>query len=432
MTVNDKTSEKPIVDFDHHSAEYADGWREVTADLRKRCPVAWTDAHEGYWVASSYDAVREAALDDVTFSSDNDIAGERDGGKGTAIPSAPLRLIPLEVDGPLFTEYRKLLNPLFSPTAAEPWRPFLRRVTNVMIDRVCEKGELDIVHDIASPVPAMLTMSLLGLPLEGWERVATPFHEISWAVPGSDMYTRAIEGLFTILGEIAVELKARKDEPRDDLLTFLANAEIEGRPLTEEECIQICFLQLIGGVDTSTGLLSHSLAWLADHPNDARRLVDEPAYLKTATEEFLRWVSPAPALARTVTNATELAGQSLCPGDRVLLSWASANQDDSVFEAPEEVQLDRKPNRHQAFGLGAHRCLGSNLGRVQFQEVLVTTLSRLPDLCADVSRAERYPSLGQVNGYSTLPATFTPTQPIGATLPDAGPPVASKTERPSR
>ncbi len=194
--------------------------------------------------------------------------------------------------------------------------------------------------------------------------------------------------------------------------------------MTEEEAIQICFLQLIGGVDTSTGLLSHSLAWLADHPEDAKRIVDEPAYLKTATEEFLRWVSPAPALARTVTKATELGGQSLCPGDRVLLSWASANQDASVFDSPEEVHLDRKPNRHQAFGLGAHRCLGSNLGRVQFQEILLTTLSRLPDLHADVSRAERYPSLGQVNGYSTLPATFTPTEPVGASMPEAGPPVA--------
>ncbi len=427
MTAN----EKPVVDFDHHSKEYADGWRAVTADLRKRCPVAWTDAHDGYWVASSYDAVRQAALDDETFSSDNDIAGERHGGKGTAIPSAPLRLIPLEVDPPLFTDYRKLLNPLFSPSAAEPWRPFLRQVTNAMIDRVCEKGELDIVHDIASPIPAMLTMSLLGLPLEGWERVATPFHEISWAVPGSEMYTRAIEGLFTILGEIAVVLKARKEEPREDLLTFLAHAEIEGRPLTEEEAIQICFLQLIGGVDTSTGLLSHSLAWLADHPDDSKRLVEDPAYLKTATEEFLRWASPAPALARTVTAPTTLGGQSLCPGDRLLLSWASANQDATVFDDPETVQLDRTPNRHQAFGLGAHRCLGSNLGRVQFQEILVTTLSRLPDLRADVSRAERYPSLGQVNGYSTLPATFTPTKPVGASIPESGPPVVwAKKESP--
>ena len=227
--------EKPVVDFDHHSKEYADGWRDLTADMRRRCPVAWTEANGGHWVVTGYDAVREAALDDSTFSSDNDVAGERRGGKGTAIPPAPLRLIPLEVDPPLFNAYRKLLNPLFSPAAAELWRPFLRQATNTMIDEVCIKGELDIVRDIASPVPAMLTMSLLGLPVEGWERVATLFHEISWAVPETDMYNRAIEGLFTVLGEIAGVLGKRKEDPRDDLLTFLAYAQIDGRPLTEEE-----------------------------------------------------------------------------------------------------------------------------------------------------------------------------------------------------
>ena len=232
------------------------------------------------------------------------------------------------------------------------------------------------------------------------------------------MYHRAIEGVFRVLGKLAEELVKRRAEPADDLLSFLAGAEIDGRPLSEEEILKMCFLQLIGGVDTSTGLLSHTFAWLSDHPDESRRLLDEPAYLRTATEEFLRWVSPAPALARTVTKETELGGQRLCPGDRLLVSWASANQDEAVFDNPDEVKLDRWPNRHQGFGLGAHRCLGSNLGRVQFQEVLTTTLRRLPDLKADVGAAQRYPSLGQVNGYATLPATFTPVEPVGARLPE--------------
>jgi cytochrome P450 len=413
------TTDRPTVDFDHHSRDYADNWREVTADLRSRCPVAWTEAHGGYWVASSYEAVRAVALDDETFSSDNDIAGERGGFQGAgAIPRSPMQLIPLEVDPPLFNAYRKLLNPKFSPAAAEEWRPFVRQATDAMIDRICAAGQCDVVKDIASPIPAMLTMRLLGLPLDEWEDVATPFHEISWAVPESEMYHRAIEGVFRVLGKLAEELVKRRAEPADDLLSFLAGADIDGRPLTEEEILKMCFLQLIGGVDTSTGLLSHTFAWLSDHPDEGRRLLDEPAYLRTATEEFLRWVSPAPALARTVTKETELGGQRLCPGDRLLVSWASANQDEAVFDNPDEVQLDRWPNRHQGFGLGAHRCLGSNLGRVQFQEVLTTTLRRLPDLKADVGAAQRYPSLGQVNGYATLPATFTPVEPVGARLPD--------------
>ena len=408
---------RPTVDFDHHSAEFADNWRDVTRDLRSTCPVAWTEAHGGYWVVSRYDDVKKVALDDVTFSSDNDMAGERMGYKGTAIPSAPMQLIPLEVDPPRFNQYRQLLNPKFSPAAAEPWRPFLRQVADALIDRFCESGECDLVKDLASPVPAMLTMKLLGLPLADWEDVATPFHEISWAIPGSDMYQRAIEGIFRVLGRLSEELAKRRDAPADDLLTFLLNSEIDAEPLSEEEILKICFLQLIGGVDTSTGLLSHTYAWLSEHPHDRQRLIDEPDLLKRATEEFLRWVSPAPALARTVTAETELGGQRLCQGDRLLLSWSSANQDDSVFENPDQVDIDRWPNRHQAFGLGAHRCLGSNLGRVQFQEVLKATLRRIPDLEANLSAAQRYPSLGQVNGYSTLPATFTPTEPVGARLP---------------
>ena len=417
MTDTENQIARPTIDFDHHSSTFADNWRGVTAELRSQCPVAWTEAHGGYWVVSRYEDVKAVALDDQTFSSDNDMTGEREGGHGTAIPRAPMQLIPLEVDGPRFNEYRKLLNPKFSPAAAEPWRPFLRQAANAMIDRICEAGECDLVKDLASPVPAMLTMRLLGLPLADWEDVATPFHEISWAVPGSEMYQRAIEGIFRILGRLSEELAKRRDAPADDLLTFLLNAEIQNEPLTEEEILKICFLQLIGGVDTSTGLLSHTYAWLSEHPQESQRLLDEPELLKRATEEFLRWVSPAPALARTVTAETELGGQRLCPGDRLLLSWASANQDAAVFDDPDSINLDRWPNRHQAFGLGAHRCLGSNLGRVQFQEVLKVTLQRLPDLKVDLAGAQRYPSLGQVNGYATLPATFTPRAPVGADLP---------------
>lgn len=328
-----------------------------------------------------------------------------------------MQLIPLELDPPRFTAFRKLLNPLFSPSASERWRPFVRQAADFMIDKVCEAGECDLVNDIASPVPAMLTMRMLGLPLDDWEDVATPFHEISWAVPGSEMYERAIGGIFRVLGRLSAELQTRRVEPADDILTFFTTAEIDGQLLTEEEILKICFLMLIGGVDTSTGLLSHALAWLSQHPDERQRLIDEPDLLPKATEEFLRWASPAPALARTVTAETELGGQKLCPGDRLLLLWGSANQDEEVFDDPDQVDLDRWPNRHQAFGLGAHRCLGSNLGRIQFQEVLMAVLTRIGDYTVDLSAAEHYPSLGQVNGYTTLPARFTPSAPTGATLP---------------
>jgi len=412
-------TDRPVVEFDHFSEEFAQGWRGITADLRSRCPVAWTESNGGYWVVSGYDQVREVALDDETYSSDNDVTGERKGYKGAGtIPGSPMQLIPLEVDPPLFHAYRKLLNPLFSPSASEKWRPFIRETADAIIDRFCSDGHCDLVHDLASPVPAILTMRILGLPLDNWEEVATPFHEISWTAPGTERNQRATEGVFGVLQSLVGELAVRRDNPCDDVLSYLVHADFEGRKLTEEETLKICFLMFIGGVDTSTGLLAHAFAWLSEHPDEGPRLVHDPKYLRTATDEFLRWSSPAPALCRTVTTPTELGGQKLEAGDRLLISWASANQDAAVFDNPDEVQLDRWPNRHQAFGLGAHRCLGSNVGRVQFQEVLVRALTRLPDLKVDMSRAELYPSLGQVSGYTKLPGTFTPVAPVGAEIPE--------------
>lgn len=261
-------------------------------------------------------------------------------------------------------------------------------------------------------------MKLLGLPMDNWKQTSKPFHEISWAVPGSELQVQAVEGLFGVLAELAVLLVERRGDPQDHLLSYLAGADLEGRPLTDDEVLQICFLQLIGGVDTSPGLLAHTFAWLSEHSDEIPRLLDDPGLLSSATEEFLRWISPAPALARTVTTETQLGGQRLCPGDRVLVSWASANQDETAFDHPVQVRLDREGNRHQAFGVGKHRCLGSNLARVAFQEVLKAALTRLPDLKVDLSRARRYPSLGQVNGFAVLPATFTPTPKLNVSLHD--------------
>ena len=411
------TTERPVVDFDHHSERFADGWRDQTAELRATCPVAWTDAHGGYWVVTGYDQVREVALDDGTYSSDNDLEGVRSGYQGVAIPRGPVQQIPIEVDPPLYDAYRRLLAPKFTPRAVEAWRPVVAEIAHAVVDVFCEKGELEIVEDLASPVPAILTMKLLGMPMDNWKQTATPFHEISWAVPGSELQAKAVEGLFGVLAELAVLLVERRSAPQDDLMSYLAAAELEGRPLTDDEVLQICFLQLIGGVDTSTGLLAHTFAWLSEHQEEVPRLLADPALLASATEEFLRWISPAPALARTVATETELGGQRLCPGDRVLISWASANQDETEFDHPEQVRLDREGNRHQAFGVGRHRCLGSNLARVVFQEVLKVALTRLTDLTVDLGGARRYPSLGQVNGFAVLPATFTPTPRLNVPFP---------------
>ena len=178
-------------------------------------------------------------------------------------------------------------------------------------------------------------------------------------------------------------------------------------PLSEEEILKICFLQLIGGVDTSTGLLSHTFAWLSEHPEEKQRLLDDPELLKRATEEFLRWTSPAPALARTVTTETELGGQRLCPGDRLLLSWASANRDGAEFPDPDDVVLDRPANRHFAFGVGIHRCLGAQLGRLMGRVALEELLRRIPDYELPARSAVRHlPDCAIVYSLESLSGSF--------------------------
>jgi cytochrome P450 len=197
--------------------------------------------------------------------------------------------------------------------------------------------------------------------------VSSPFHDIATEAAGSAGHQRAIEGMLRVMGRLTEELAKRRGDPQEDMLSYLAFADMDDRPPSEQEIIKIGFLLLVGGLKTSTSLLSHAFAWLSDHPEAARRLLDDPELLRTATEEFLRWASPVPAMARTVTKETELGGQKLCPGDRLLISSLSANHDENVFDDPEDVRLDRWPNHHQAFGLGIHRCLGSTSGECCFR-----------------------------------------------------------------
>jgi cytochrome P450 len=180
-------------------------------------------------------------------------------------------------------------------------------------------------------------------------------------------------------------------------------------------------LVIFGGVDTTTGLIGSALEWLARHPEERDRLREHPGLIPRATEEFLRYFSPVQALARTATRDCVVGGRQVRAGERLLLSWASANFDEDAFDRPDEVVLDRSPNRHQAFGVGIHRCLGSNYARVEFAVVLEEVLRRLPDYAIDGTAARRYPSIAVVNGWVTLPATFTPGTPQGpGTLPGAG------------
>jgi len=395
-----------VLDFDHHSPHYAENWREINAHLRASCPVAYTEAHGGFWVVSRYEDVAAVAHDDATFSSHQELP---DGSRyGTTIPVSSFRQVPIEMDPPEFFAYRKLLTPWFSPGSAKRLIPYIRDVTTFCIDRVIETGTADLVNDIAGPVPAILTLHLLGLPTDEWRSFSDTVHTLIHTAPGTPEHEAAAAGFLGIIGQLTEAIEQRRAEPGDDLISYLVQAEIDGKPLSDERLMQMVTLVLLGGVDTTTALLANALEWLARHPAERTRLRENPELIPQATEEFLRYFSPVQALARTATRPCEVGGQPIEAGDRILMLWASANHDESVFDQPGRVILDRFPNRHQAFGLGIHRCLGSNLARAEFGVVMEEVLRRMPDYAIDAASGRRYPTIGVVNGWITLPATFTP------------------------
>ncbi len=404
-----ETRERPTVDFDHNSEEFAREGDEIVAELRGKCPVAFTESHGGYWVLTSYDAAASAMRDEAVFSSRHE-PPEADGFHyaGVNIPEAAQPNVLIEQDPPEWNPIRRILNPLFAPPKVEALRPEFERFTRDCIDKVIESGKIDFVLDLANPVPAMATLEFLGLPLEQWESYAEPCHEVVYTRPGTPEFMKAVEGQLWIFDAVRDEVAARRKEPRDDNLTRIMQADVGGRVLSDDEVVSLCGTIINGGVDTTTALLANSVEYL-DRNRDLRdELVADPSKVELAAEEFLRYFTPVQAFARTVAQDCEFKGQQLQRGDRVLVHFGAANRDEHEFERPEEFIPDRSPNRHMSFGLGKHRCIGSTFARTEYIVMLQQILARMPDYELDRSGVEQYPSHGIVRGYIKMPATFTP------------------------
>lgn len=393
-------------DLDHHSAEYRQSWPEIYDDIRQSgCPVAHSSHYGGFYILSRYEDVAGVARDDENYSSENDLGqGPR---QGITIPSPPVHSGPIETDPPRLGELRNVLMKPLSPAASRKWEGWLRDLTNHFIDRFIEKGEGDLVLDLGNPVPAIFTMQFLGLPTEDWKLYAMPMHQVVYASPGTKELEEAYGGIFQFLERLNAALAERRSNPTDDFMSDIVTARIDGEPLSDQDALEMAFLIVAGGVDTTTGLLASALDWLELHPEERARLAASPELIPQATEEFLRFVSPVQGNARTVVGECDVRGHKFADGDRVLLSWAAANRDPEVFEDPHSMNFERSPNRHQAFGIGMHRCAGSNVARVMFGVMLGEVLRRLPEYTIDRSKAEPYADIATVNGWKSQPVSFT-------------------------
>jgi cytochrome P450 len=398
---------KAVVDFDHFSPDYARNWRKIDRQLRERTPVAWSCAHGGFWILSTYEDCRSAAFDWKTFSSENDIAGTGNGGKGILIPRNPYQFALSESDPPQSTTIRKLEFPFFQANNIAKWDQIAKRYTDEAIDAVAERGTIDFALELAMTVPAKTTLQLAGVPLADWEVFAMSAHDMSHMVNTDPKYPH---DKIAFVQRLILELvRTRRADPRDDIVSALTQGSLNGRPLADEMVVGVLSAVVFGGFDTTATSILNLLLFLNDKPELRARLRADRAALNAAIEEILRLHPPGHALGRTVMKDVEIKGQSLKAGERVLLVWSAANRDPAIFERPDEFWLER-PNaaQHLTFSFGPHRCLGSLLAKMEIRTVLESVLQRLGDFRINLEQVERYETIGHIDGFKRMPAEFTP------------------------
>ncbi|WP_167099586.1 cytochrome P450 [Mycobacterium sp. DL592] len=423
MSVDDVTTDderkQPRYHFDRHTPEYRVQFEKITEEMHEKCPIAWSDTYGGHWVAAGSNAVFELARC-PHISNDHDINGERRGYKGISIPTSR-RVVTrggmLEMDDPEHRIYRNVLNPYLSPAAVARWEPFVHEIVRASIDEKIESGRIDFIDDLANVVPAVLTMALLGIPLKNWTIYCEPTHAAIYTPEHSPDAERVAQQHREMGIDLITRMHEAKDKPRPGLLNALINLRVDGEPAPDMEILGMLGLIIGGGFDTTTALTAHALEWLSEHPDERERLSRErDTLLDPATEEFLRFYTPAPGDGRTFSDDVELEDHRFREGERVWISWAMANRDPSVFHDPNDVILDRKGNRHFSFGIGVHRCIGSNVARTVFKDMLTSVLDRMPDYRCDPEGTVHYDTIGVIQGMRKLPATFTPGKRLGPGL----------------
>jgi cytochrome P450 len=403
-----------MVDFDHHSPEFNADPHGAWQALRAKCPVAWSEHYGGFWVIADYEGNHEVLKNHEVFTTER--VHSTSGDQGLNIPGfgqdRDLRAYPEELDPPHHGPVRQLLNAKLSPGASRDMMPVIERWTRTCIDAVIESGECDLLYDITGPVPAYTTLDWLGFPHDRIIEAAETTHDSLGYPPGSERFQRAFAN-HMIEETLWETCAARRKEPRDDMISWLMTQEVNGEPVDDQTIVSLGVVLVGGGVDTTTSLTSSALVHLNRDRELRRRLIEDPDLIVPATEEFLRVYPPLASIARTARQDIELRGCQIRSGDRVLISRYAANYDEDAFDKPEEFVVDRFPNRHVSFGLGPHRCVGSHIARLIFQEMMRQILSRMPDYQLDESGVAPYPDRGMVDGWAALPARFTPGRKSG-------------------
>ena len=392
--------ESLIVDFDIFDETVVPHVHERLAEIQATTPVAYCPRHGGYWMATTYEDVYEVIRNDDVFS-----AAET----ALSLGARPPQLPPLHFDPPEHTEYRTLLNPVFNPMRMKALEDDMRATARSLLDRFVASGRCEFIREFAHPLTTQTFLSLMGWPSEDLPMLADwaerliagdpDLTEAELTVSRQEIHEKVV-GYFEGMVE-----QRRADPDADDVTGHLLRARYaDERPLTDDELIRMLSLLMVAGLHTVRGIMAYGMIYLSRDPDSRRRLVNGPSLVPGAVEELLR-LGAGTAPARIVLEPVTLHGVQLQPGDRVLSFLSAANRDPGQFECPHALQVDREPNRHLTFAAGRHRCLGSNLARVELTIAFEEILARMPDFALDPARPPRYHH-SQVRGVRELHLTF--------------------------
>ena len=363
MTISKPPVDDFATDFDHTDPEWVANPFPIWDELRETCPVAHTERYGGAWLPTRYADVSAIAHDTEHFTSRTVVIGN--GRPGEDAPPAPMGVAPpISSDPPFHAMARRLMQPAFSPKSIEPYNEFTRNLCRRLLAPFSDASQIDISADYAEHIPTLVIAHMIGFPPEDEALFREFVHVVLEAVDAP--IEERIEMFEPIRIYFEQQIMDHIENPRDDLTDFLLNAEIAGQKLAPEHVFGTMVLLIVAGIDTTWSAIVSSLWYLAQHPDEAERLRHDPELMSLAIEEFLRAFAPV-NMARLVKEDFDFNGCPMKKDDWILLSFPAANRDPEVFEDADKVIIDRKVNRHAAFGLGIHRCLGSNLARMEMR-----------------------------------------------------------------
>ncbi len=384
-----------LTDWDHLDPRWIEDPFPIWEGIRaSKCPIAHTGRFKGAYLPTRYEDIRAIAYDPEHFSSRQVVVRDEQLVSGGGAP-------PITSDPPRHRVARMALLPPFTPQAIDKLIPKARAICNELIDAFVAKGGCDAAVDYAQHLPVRVIAHMLGIPDSDGDRFRKWIHDIL-EVGTSDHYVLE-QGFAELTDYFRGHMELRRIEPGDDLISYLLGAKYpDGQPFKETHILGTLRLLLVAGIDTTWSGIGASLWHLAKTPSDRRRLVEEPELIPTAIEEFLRAFAPV-TMARLVAKDTAINGCTFKEGEMVMLPFPAANRDPAMFPDADKVIIDRKENRHAAFGLGIHRCIGSNLARMEMTVAVEEFLKRIPDfeLAGEASW-----SAGAVRGPRRIPMTF--------------------------